>query len=101
MDGAGLAKALAERRLEDLMSENAFRQCLERMKTDEASREKVLAVGDVEDGLALLQAEGYDCTAAEIGQHGEPLDDDTLDRVTAAGGFSQYGSLANGCNCNY
>lgn len=36
------------------------------MKADEAFRTKVMAVEDVDARMALIAAEGFDCTAEEI-----------------------------------
>ena len=49
------------------MSEQAAQAFLERMKSDADFRAKVTAEEDVEARLALIVAEGFDCSAEEIG----------------------------------
>ena len=49
------------------MSEEAAQAFIERMKSDEDVRARVLAEEDVEARLALIGAEGFDCSVAEIG----------------------------------
>ena len=68
------------------MSQEQARALIERMKSDQAFREKVYAVGDVEGRLALVHAEGYDCSAEEIARERPQSGEDELDRV--AGGDS-------------
>lgn len=40
----------------------------ERMKTDEAFHEKVMAIDDAAGRIAFIQAEGFYCTAGEINE---------------------------------
>ena len=49
------------------MSEQAAQAFIERMKSDADFRAKVMAEEDVEARLALIGAEGFDCSAEEIG----------------------------------
>ena len=42
---------------------NAF---IEKMKTDEAFREKVMSIEDAAGRIACIQSEGFDCTEQEI-----------------------------------
>ena len=49
------------------MSKKAAQELIEKMKRDEAFRERVMAVEDVEARMALIGAEGFDCSAEEIG----------------------------------
>ena len=49
------------------MSEDQAKACVEKMKSDEAFRAKVMAEEDVEARMALIVAEGFDCSAEEIG----------------------------------
>jgi len=65
------------------MSKEAAQAFIERMKSDEAFRAKVMAEEDVEARLALIHAEGFDCSVEEIGALQE-LGDAELDAV--AGG---------------
>jgi len=48
------------------MSKEAAQAFVEKMKSDEAFRERVMAVEDVEARMALIRDEGFDCSAAEI-----------------------------------
>ena len=66
------------------MSEQAARELIERMKTDETLRDRVFDGADLEGRMAVVRAEGFDCTAEEIAAHVESLDDAELDGV--AGG---------------
>ena len=65
------------------MSVEQAKAFIEKMKRDEAFRAKVLAEEDVEARMALIGAEGFDCSAAEIASLQE-LGEAELDRV--AGG---------------
>ena len=66
------------------MSEQAVEALVERMKTDEAFRARVLAVEDAKERLAFIRSEGFDCAAEEIGSLARALDDGELEAV--AGG---------------
>jgi predicted ribosomally synthesized peptide with nif11-like leader len=48
------------------MSEEAARAFIEKMKSDEAFRARVMAEEDVEARMALIGAEGFDCSAEDI-----------------------------------
>ena len=48
------------------MSKEASQAFIERMKSDEAFRGRVLAEEGVEARMALIVAEGFDCSAEEI-----------------------------------
>jgi predicted ribosomally synthesized peptide with nif11-like leader len=61
------------------MSEQAAKDLLERMNTDEAFLDKVMATADVRERHALVCAEGYDVTAEEMHE----LSDSLLDGVAA------------------
>ena len=61
------------------MSEQAAKDLLERMKTDDEFLDKVMAAADVRERHALVCAEGYDVTAEEMHE----LSDSLLDGVTA------------------
>ena len=49
------------------MSEEAAQAFIERMKSDEDFRAKVMAEEDMDARMALIVAEGFDCSAEEIG----------------------------------
>ena len=75
------------------MSKEAAQAFVEKMKSDEAFRARVMAEEDVEARLVLIGTEGFDCSAEEIGALQE-LGDAELDAV--AGGswcdwWSGYG----------
>ena len=65
------------------MSKEAAKAFVEKMKSDEAFRDRMLAEEDVDARMALIGAEGFDCSAEEIGALQE-LGDAELDGV--AGG---------------
>ena len=66
------------------MSEDQAKAFVEKMKSDEAFRAKVMAEEDVEARMALIGAEGFDCSAEEIGALQE-LGDAELDGVAGGG----------------
>jgi len=49
------------------MSEDRARAFVEKMKSDDAFRAKVMAEEDVAARMAPIGAEGFDCSAEEIG----------------------------------
>ena len=49
------------------MSVDQAKAFLEKMKTDEPFRARVMAEEDVAARMALIAAEGFDCSAEEIG----------------------------------
>ena len=49
------------------MSEDQAKAFVEKMKSDDAFRAKVMAEEGVEARMALIGAEGFDCSAEEIG----------------------------------
>ncbi|WP_449258585.1 Nif11-like leader peptide family natural product precursor [Chlorobium limicola] len=50
------------------MSIEQVKEFIEKMKTDEAFRQKVMAVEDAAGRIACIQSEGFDCTAEEINE---------------------------------
>ena len=66
------------------MSKEAAQAFVEKMKSDEAFRAGVMAEEDVEARMALIRAEGFDCSAEEIGALQE-LGDAELDGVAGGG----------------
>lgn len=72
------------------MTREAARAFVERMRTDEAFREKVPAVEGTEERLALVRAEGYDLTLDQLGEHANALRDACVEGVSA-GVFSPSG----------
>jgi len=67
------------------MSLEQAQQFIERMKTDEAFRTKIMAVEEVDGRLNLAKAEGYDCTVEEIKSVSTELSDAELNSVVGAG----------------
>lgn len=65
------------------MSAQATRDLVERMKTDEAFRERILAETEPDARLGLIRAEGYDCSHDDIASFGDALADAHLDVVNA------------------
>ncbi|MEI6450224.1 MAG: Nif11-like leader peptide family RiPP precursor [Actinomycetes bacterium] len=66
------------------MSEQAVKARVERMRTDEAFRARVLAVEDAKERPAFIRSEGFGCAAEEIESLARALDDGELEGV--AGG---------------
>ena len=75
------------------MSEEAAMAFIEKMKSDEAFRARVLAEEGVEARLALIGAEGFDCSAEEIGALQE-LGDAELSGAVGGGCDSECGDVA-------
>jgi len=67
------------------MSQESATALIERLKSDEDLRARVLAADGAEARLDLVRAEGYDCTAEEVAALGAALPDEALESVT--GGF--------------
>ncbi len=42
---------------------------VEKMKSDEKFRKKVMAVDNVDERLVFIQSEGYDCTIGELNDY--------------------------------
>lgn len=67
------------------MSQEQAKACIEKMKTDEAFRAKVLAVEKVAARMQLINAEGFACSAEEIEAVSAELMDADLARVAGGG----------------
>ncbi|TCJ17205.1 Nif11-like leader peptide family natural product precursor [Parasulfuritortus cantonensis] len=65
------------------MSATSARAYIERMRNDELFARRVLACADAEQRTALVRAEGYDFSRAEIGVLAQGLNDDLLRRATS------------------
>ncbi len=65
------------------MSAEDARKLIERLSTDEAFREKILAAPDVAERLDLAAAEGYNVTEEEVASASAELGDAELDAVAA------------------
>jgi predicted ribosomally synthesized peptide with nif11-like leader len=63
------------------VSQDAARAFIERVKTDEEFRARVLTVADADGRLQLVRSEGYDCSAEEI-EALAALSDEDLRAVT-------------------
>ena len=66
------------------MSKEAAQAFIEKMKSDHAFRARVLAEEGVEARMALIGAEGFDCSAEEIGAAQDDWDAE-LDDVVGGG----------------
>ena len=66
------------------MAEQALKDFLERMKTDEAFRDQVYAREDEGERVAFVNAKGYDVTAEDIAAEAGRLADERL--TQAVGG---------------
>ena len=64
------------------MSKEAAQAFIEKMKSDHAFRARVLAEEGVEARMALIGAEGFDCSVAEIGALQELSEADLSGSVT-------------------
>jgi predicted ribosomally synthesized peptide with nif11-like leader len=65
------------------MSEQSAQAFIERIKSDAAFRDKVLAEAEPEARLALINAAGYDCSADDIAGLSGALSDADLGAVSA------------------
>ena len=50
------------------MSAEQAKAFIEKMKTDEAFREKVMSIEDAAGRIACIQSEGFECTEEEINE---------------------------------
>ena len=66
------------------MSVEQAKAFIERMKTDDAFREKVMAIEDAAGRIACIQNEGYACTEQEINDEAQIAPD------AAGGGNKRY-----------
>ncbi len=81
------------------MSVDHAKAFVEKMKSDEAFRERVMAEEDVEARMALIVAEGFDCSAQEIGALRE-LGEAQLDGVAGGGWcYAEVGMVCGGGRC--
>ena len=76
------------------MSVDHAKAFVEKMKSDEAFRERVMAEEDVEARMALIVAEGFDCSAQEIGALRE-LGEAELDGVAGGSWCPDVGQRCN------
>jgi len=67
------------------MSLEDAKRLIERLNTDEAFREKILAAPEVAERLDLVAAEGYVVTEEEMASASAELGDAELDGVAAGG----------------
>ena len=78
------------------MSAEQAKACVEKLKSDEAFRARVMALEDVDARMALIAAEGFDCSAEEIGALQELRDAD-LSGVAGGGCGVDCHCLAGWC----
>ncbi len=67
------------------MSIESAKAFIERMKTDEAFKARVMAIADLDGRLKLAAAEGFDCTEDELASVASELTESDLGTVSAAG----------------
>ena len=67
------------------MSQEQAKKFIERMKTDEAFKAKIMAVEDVAERIKLAKAEGFDFTEDEVKSMSAELSDAEVSAV--AGGW--------------
>lgn len=67
------------------MTDDATRALLERMKTDETFRERVLAAAGLEARFRLVRDAGFDVTAEELAAEAARLSDEQLAHAVGAG----------------
>ncbi len=70
------------------MSLDQARAFVEKMKSDVAFKERVLAIEDVDARLSCIQSEGFDCSESEIKEVAGELNDEELD--LAVGGVVKH-----------
>ncbi|MEI6033017.1 MAG: Nif11-like leader peptide family natural product precursor [Verrucomicrobiae bacterium] len=70
------------------MSQESAKALVERMKSDEKFRAKIIAVEDASARAKIIQTEGFDCSAEEISAEASELSDEEMARV--AGGAPSY-----------
>lgn len=76
------------------MSQQQANAAIEKLKTDEAFRAKVMAEADVAERLKIINAAGFNCTVQELKAASQELDDDELNAV--AGGWC----IVHDINCS-
>ena len=65
------------------MSVEQARKMIERLKTDEAFKARVMAIADLDGWLKLAAAEGFDCTKDELASVASELTESDLGTVCA------------------
>ena len=63
---AGRSRGISGHESAAAMSHEAAQAFIEKRKSDEAFRARVMAVEDVAGRLELINAEGFDCTVEEV-----------------------------------
>ncbi len=91
---SGLCAGRAHEKLGGTTSKQAAQACVEKFKSDEAFRAKVMAEEDVEARMALIGAEGFDCSATGIGALRE-LGEAELDGVAGGSWCPDVGQRCN------
>ncbi|ABB23749.1 Nif11-like leader peptide family natural product precursor [Pelodictyon luteolum] len=69
------------------MSVEQAKAFIEKMKTDEAFREKIMAIETPEERLGAIGAAGFECTGEEINEVGSA----EVEEVGGAGVFEEFG----------
>lgn len=72
------------------MSKSAAQAFVDKMKTDEEFKKKIMAVEDVDQRMKLINSEGFDCTAAEINELSRELSSEEIEGLVLSGGWGYY-----------
>jgi len=76
---------------ENIMSIDQARAFIVKIKTDEAFRDRIMAIEDVDDRIAAASGAGFEFTEAEVKEVQSELSDEDMD--AAAGGKNMYWGL--------
>jgi len=85
------------------MSQQAAKAFLEKMKTDQAFADQVMAIDEMAERLRFINAEGFDCTMEELSREME-LTEQELEAVAGGKarpvvrGASLCGCVWHGCS---
>ena len=90
------------------MSVDQARAFIEKMKSDEEFRDRIMAIEAVDARLAAASDAGFEFTEAEINEVKSELNDDELDRaaggcpiVTADGGVNTHCAQVDGLRAEF
>lgn len=77
------------------MSIESAKAYIEKLKNDEAFRNKALSCTNAEERKAFVKAEGFDFTVDEIKQLVSKIDDSELEGLAAGGGLNDAWNSIN------
>ena len=72
------------------MSKAAAQAFVDKMKTDEEFKKKIMAMEDVDQRMKLINSEGFDCTADEINELSRELSSEEIEGLVLSGGWGYY-----------